>query len=151
MTEWLTDEQQRAWRSLQFMKVRLDECLTRQLAAVSGLSLPDYSVLVALTDREDGRMRLYELAEKLSWEKSRLSHHVTRMARRDLVVKERCDDDRRGAFVAITKHGRTEIAAAAPGHVATVRAHVVDPLSAEQLRSMGQICETILASLTPDA
>ncbi len=77
---WLNDREERAWRSLQFMQMRLEGELARQLAADSGLSYPDYVVLVALTDRPDGRMRLFELADVLGWEKSRLSHQVNRMA-----------------------------------------------------------------------
>ena len=69
------------------MQMRLEGELARQLAADSGLSYPDYLVLVALTDRPDGRMRLFELAGVLGWEKSRLSHHVARMATRGLVKK----------------------------------------------------------------
>ena len=79
---WLNEREERAWRSLQFMQLRLEGELARQLAADSGLSYPDYLVLVALTDRRDGRMRLFELASVLGWEKSRLSHHVGRMADR---------------------------------------------------------------------
>ena len=142
-TLWLSAEQQQAWRSLQFMKMRLDECLARQLAQDSNLSLPDYEVLVALTDRPDGRMRLFELGEELGWEKSRLSHHVTRMERRLLVTKQPCGEDRRGAFVEISPHGRAEIEAAAPGHVATVRRHVVDRLTPDQLRTLASIAEQI--------
>lgn len=148
-TIWLSDEQQRAWRSLQFMKMRLDECLARQLAQDSNLSLPDYEVLVALTDQPDGRLRLYELAEELAWEKSRLSHHISRMAARDLVAKERCGEDRRGAFVAITPHGRAEIEAAAPGHVGMVRRHVVDRLTPAQLRHLADIADRIRTSFDP--
>ena len=91
---WLNEREERAWRSLQFMQMRLEGELARQLAAESGLSYPDYLVLVALTDRLEGRMRLFELAEILGWEKSRLSHHVARMTTRGLVKKERCDWDR---------------------------------------------------------
>ena len=54
---WLNEREERAWRSLQFMQMRLEGELARQLAADSGLSYPDYLVLVALTDRPDGRMR----------------------------------------------------------------------------------------------
>jgi DNA-binding MarR family transcriptional regulator len=102
---WLDERELRAWRSLQLMQMRLDGELARQLAADSGLSYPDYVVLVALTDRPDGRMRLFELAEVLGWEKSRLSHHIGRMAARELVKKEKCDSDRRGAFVVIDQRG----------------------------------------------
>jgi DNA-binding MarR family transcriptional regulator len=144
---WLEERELRAWRSLQFMQMRLEGELARQLAADSGLSYPDYLVLVALTDRPDGRMRLFELAEALGWEKSRVSHQVTRMAERGLVAKEKCDSDRRGAFVVITAHGRREIAAAAPGHVAAVRRLFVDLLTPAQLDAIGDAAAVVLAAL----
>ena len=144
---WLTEREERAWRSLQFMQMRLDGELARQLAAESGLSYPDYLVLVALTDRPDGRMRLFELAAVLGWEKSRLSHHVGRMAERGLVTKERCDSDRRGAFVVVTRLGRREIEAAAPGHVAAVRRLFVDRLTPFQLDAIGEAADIVLAAL----
>lgn len=144
---WLDEREERAWRSLQFMQMRLEGELARQLAADSGLSYPDYVVLVALTDRIDGRMRLFELADVLGWEKSRLSHHVGRMATRGLVTKEKCGSDRRGAYVVITTRGRREITAAAPGHVAAVRRLFVDPLNPAQLDAVGDAAETVLAFL----
>ena len=148
---WLDEREERAWRSLQFMQMRLEGELARQLAADSGLSYPDYVVLVALTDRPDGRMRLFELADVLGWEKSRLSHHVGRMANRGLVTKEKCGADRRGAYVVISARGRREIAAAAPGHVGAVRRLFVDRLSPAQLDAIGDAAETVLASLDEHA
>jgi DNA-binding MarR family transcriptional regulator len=144
---WLDERELRAWRSLQFMQMRLEGELARQLAADSGVSYPDYLVLVALTDRLEGRMRLFELAEALGWEKSRLSHQVARMADRDLVAKEKCDADRRGAFVVVTGHGRRVIEAAAPGHVAAVRRLFLDRLTPDQLDSIGDAAESVLAAL----
>jgi DNA-binding MarR family transcriptional regulator len=144
---WLSDREERAWRSLQFMQMRLEGELARQLAADSGLSYPDYLVLVALTGRDDGRMRLFELAATLGWEKSRASHHVGRMVARGLVKKEKCDSDRRGADVVVTARGRREIAAAAPGHVATVRRLFVDRLTPEQLDAVAEAAETVFATL----
>jgi DNA-binding MarR family transcriptional regulator len=146
---WLTEREARAWRGLQLVQMRLEGELARQLAAESGLSYPDYLVLVALTDRPDGRMRPFELAAVLGWEKSRLSHHVARMATRDLVGKERCDSDRRGAFVVVTEHGRSQIEAAAPGHVAAVRRLFVDRLTPRQLDAIADIADTVLRA--PDA
>ena len=148
---WLDEREERAWRALQFMQMRLDGELARELAADSGLSYPDYVVLVALTDRPDGRMRLFELGDVLGWEKSRLSHHVGRMEHRGLVTKERCDSDRRGAFVVVTGEGRRTIAAAAPGHVAAVRRLFVDPLTPAQLDAVGDAAETVLAALDDPA
>src|SRR4029453_9732967 len=116
-TRWLDAREARAWRTLQMMQMRLDGELARQLAAESGLSYQDYTVLVALTGQADGGMRAFELGALLGWEKSRLSHHVQRMAERGLVKKEKCASDRRGSFVTVTSSGRKEIEAAAPGHV----------------------------------
>jgi DNA-binding MarR family transcriptional regulator len=148
---WLNEGEERAWRALQFMQMRLEGELARQLAADSGLSYPDYVVLVALTDRADGRMRLFELAGVLGWEKSRLSHHVARMAARGLVDKARCDSDRRGAFVVITKKGRKEIEAAAPGHVRTVRRLFVDRLTPDELDVIATAAEKVLAGMDDSA
>jgi DNA-binding MarR family transcriptional regulator len=143
---WLNESEERTWRALQFMQMRLDGELARQLAADSGLSYPDYLVLVALTDRPDGRMRLFELAGVLGWEKSRLSHQVARMAGRGLVNKEKCDTDRRGAYVVVTEPGRSELAAAAPGHVAAVRRLFVDLLTPAQLDAVGEAADIVLAA-----
>ena len=144
---WLNEREERAWRALQFMQMRLESELARQLAAESGLSYPDYLVLVALTDHPEARLRLFELGRVLGWEKSRLSHHVGRMAERGLVKKEKCDSDRRGAFVSITKKGRKEIDSAAPGHVRTVRRLFVDQLTPEQLEVIAGAAEKVLAEM----
>lgn len=144
---WLTEREERAWRALQFMQMRLEGALARSLAADSGLSYPDYLVLVALTDRPDGRLRLFELAGVLGWEKSRASHHIGRMVARGLVKKQQCDSDRRGFYVVVTPRGRRQIEAAAPGHVATVRRLVIDRLTPEQLDAVGEAAEAVLAGL----
>ena len=143
---WLNEREARAWRALQFMQMRLEGELARQLAAESGLSYSDYVVLVALTDHPHGRMRAFELARVLGWEKSRLSHHLDRMEARGLVRKERCGSDRRGAYIVVTKQGRKAIAAAAPGHVETVRRLFIDRLTPSQLDAVGEAAEAVLAA-----
>jgi DNA-binding MarR family transcriptional regulator len=141
----LDEREERAWRALQFMQMRLEGQLARQLAVDAGLSYPDYLVLVALTDDSEGRLRLFELAGVLGWEKSRVSHQVRRMTGRGLVTKEKSESDRRGADVVITAHGRREIAAAAPGHAATVRRLFIDRLTGSQLDAIGDAAEAVLA------
>lgn len=148
---WLAEREESAWRALQAMQMRLEGLLARQLAGESGLSYPDYLVLVALTDRPDGRLRLYELVETLGWEKSRASHQVSRMVGRGLVKKDRCETDRRGAYVVVTARGRRAIEAAAPGHVDTVRRVFVDRLTSRQLDAVRVAAETVLAGLDAEA
>jgi DNA-binding MarR family transcriptional regulator len=147
MPQWLTDDEQRAWRGLLQMTSRLDARLNRQLQQTSGLSLADYDVLVLLTERPDGRLRVFEIAEDLQWEQSRLSHHIVRMQRRGLVAREECTTDRRGAFVVLTPAGREAIEKAAPAHVATVRQLVFDGLSKEQVATLESTVNEVLSRL----
>ena len=150
MERWLDEREEQAWRALQLMQMRLTAQLARDLAATSSLSYQDYTVLVALTDRPGGRLRLSELGRVVGWEKSRVSHHVARMADRGLVTKEPCDSDRRGAFVVVTGHGRDEMRAAAPGHVRAVRRLFIDRLTPLQLDQVRSAAESVLAGLDQD-
>lgn len=144
---WLDEREARAWRGWQAVQHRLNAALARQLADDSELSYSDYTVLVVLTDQPDGRLRAFELGAELGWEKSRVSHHVSRMADRGLVRREKCPTDHRGAFVAVTDAGRAAIEQAAPGHVAAVRHWFVDRLTPEQLDALAEICTIALDAL----
>jgi DNA-binding MarR family transcriptional regulator len=144
---WLTQPEQQAWRALLRMSSGLDARLNRELLATSGLSLADYDVLVLLTDVPEGRLRMFEIADELGWEQSRLSHHLSRMQRRGLVVRESCATDRRGAFIVLTDPGRSAITAAAPAHVATVRGLVFDGLAPEQVAALEATARHVLDRL----
>jgi DNA-binding MarR family transcriptional regulator len=141
---WLDERQQRAWRAWLAMQTRLQAELNRQLQADSGMSLADFDVLVALTDRPGVPLRVFELAEAVQWEKSRLSHHLARMERRGLVERQDCPDDARGAFVVLTAAGRDAIERAAPAHVETVRALVFDGLAPDQVDLLADVAERVL-------
>lgn len=92
-------------------------------------------------------MRVTDLARLMQWERSRVSHHVTRMERRRLVQRVECAEDGRGAFVVITPQGRAAIEQAAPSHVNTVRRLVFDALSPKEVDSFGAIIDKALAQL----
>jgi DNA-binding MarR family transcriptional regulator len=144
---WLTAEEERVWRRWLTLNARLSATLHRELQDDAGLSMPDYEVLVHLTDNAQGRVRVTDLARLLQWERSRVSHHVSRMESRRLVQREECADDGRGAFVAITPQGRAAIEQAAPGHVNTVRRLVFDALSREEIDAFATIIDKALAQL----
>lgn len=143
--EWLNDEQQRIWRNYLAMTSRLQTAMHRQLQQDCELSLSDYDILVALSER--GPMRIHELGELIGWEQSRVSHQLRRMRGRGLLHREGDDDDRRGATVAITDAGRSALETAAPGHVELVRSAVFDGLSDAQLQTLGSVLETVLARI----
>jgi DNA-binding MarR family transcriptional regulator len=149
-TRWLNAREARAWRQFLLMQARLQGQLARQLQQESGLSAADYEVLVNLSESPEGRLRPFELLVATQWEKSRLSHHITRMAERGLVDKENCDTDRRGAWVTLTDEGRAAIEAAAPSHVADVRRLFVDPLTPDQLDALAEISEAVLSRIVAE-
>src|SRR4029453_11688010 len=144
---WLTGEEERVWRRWLTLNARLSATLQRELQDDAGLSMPDFEVLVHLTDSPSGRVRVTDLARLLQWERSRVSHHVTRMKSRRLVQRVECAEDGRGAFVVITPRGRTAIEQAAPGHVTTVRRLVFDGLSPEEIDALATIIDKALAQL----
>jgi DNA-binding MarR family transcriptional regulator len=147
MTQWLRDDEQRAWRGLLQMTSRLNAQLNRQLQETSGLSLADYDVLVPLSEAPDGRLRVFEIGDILAWEQSRLSHHLARMQKRGLVDRQDCQTDRRGAFIVLTEDGRAAITAAAPGHAEAVRRLVFDGLTPEQVATLGAVTAHVLDRL----
>jgi len=147
---WLSESEQRAWRGLLRMYGQLDAHLARHLQGHSELSLADFAVLVALTDVPEGRRRVLELGRGLQWEKSRLSHHLTRMQKRGLIRREECPSDGRGAFAVVTDAGRSAIEAAAPAHVAEVRRCVFDALTPAQVTVLDEIAARVLERLDPD-
>lgn len=145
---WLNEAEDRAWRGYRRMRSLLDLQIVRDLARDSDLSDADYDVLSNLSETSDHRRRLTEIAARMLWTKSRLSHHLTRMQQRGLVAKEDCDSDGRGAYVVLTEEGRRAIEEAAPAHVESVRTHLIDLLTPEQINVLGDIAETVVTHLS---
>jgi DNA-binding MarR family transcriptional regulator len=146
---WLADDEQDAWRVYVRGHARLMAELHRRLVAASGLGLTDYEVLVHLSEATDGRLRSFELAEAMQWERSRLTHHLTRMEQRALIVRRRCDDDGRGSYVELTRDGRRSLERAAPRHAADVRELFVDP-AGSSLLSLARASRRIGAAVSSE-
>ena len=149
-TRWLTDDEQRAWRSyLESTKVLMD-ALDRQLQRDSGLPHAYFEILVRLSEAEGRALRMSELAEITLSSRSRLSHAVARLEERGWVAREDCLTDRRGQIARLTDEGFAVLAAAAPGHVATVRRLVVDVLDPAQLAALTGIGDAIVAAVATE-
>jgi DNA-binding MarR family transcriptional regulator len=145
---WLSGDEQRAWRTYLRMSSLLPAALNRQLQRDCGLTLPEYEVLVQLSEAPSQRQRPFQICEALTWEQSRLSHQLTRMERRGLVQRQECPADGRGAVIELTAAGAAAIRAAAPRHVATVRELVFDRLSTAQRAAFEEACAAITAALS---
>jgi DNA-binding MarR family transcriptional regulator len=145
---WLSDDEQRAWRTYLRMSSLLPAALNRQLQQDCGLTLPEYEVLVQLSESPCRRLRPFQICEALNWEQSRLSHQLTRMERRGLVSRRECAADGRGALIELTAAGAELIGAAAPLHVAAVRGLIFDRLSDTERTAFEETCSRIVATLT---
>jgi len=145
---WLTDDEQRAWRGyLESSKVLFD-ALDRHLQHHRGIPHTYYEILVRLSEAEGRALRMSDLADLTLSSRSRLSHAVARLEERGWVVRRDCPTDRRGQVASLTEAGMTELVAAAPLHVASVRALMIDALTAEQLRQLEAISDAILTRVS---
>lgn len=144
---WLTDSEERAWRAYRRMQTVLPAQLARDLGRDSGLSEADYDVLSTLSERPDHRWQLRDLAAKMLWSRSRLSHHVARMEQRGLVAREGDPDDHRGCIIALTRPGMLVLENAAALHVASVRRHFIDLLSEDELATLTMLAGRVVGHL----
>jgi len=144
---WLTAPQERAWRRYRRMRTLLDLQIARDLSKDSGLSEADYDVLSTLSEKPEGCWRARDLAARLLWSTSRLAHHVGRMEQRGLVARQPCADDARGALISLTEQGRAILRNAAPPHVASVRRHMIDLLTADEVAALDTIAAKVITHL----
>ncbi len=144
---WLEGDQQRAWLAYIRVQLRLAYEMNRQLLADSGLSLPDYDVLAALSVADGRRMQVTVLAAQIGWERSRVSHHVRRMSVRGLVTCALSAADRRVTEVTLTGQGRQALEEAAPGHVDLVRRLFFGGLPAALVEPLGEALECVYANI----
>jgi DNA-binding MarR family transcriptional regulator len=147
---WLDDRQQHVWRTYHDVYRRMYAALEDQLVRESGLSAADYAVLIPLSETPDGVLRARELGAEMGWDRSRLSHQISRMEKRGLVSREECSEDARGTMVRLTKAGRRAIEGAAPGHAENVQRYFFDLLTDEELDALGDVLDRVLDNLARD-
>jgi DNA-binding MarR family transcriptional regulator len=146
---WLDERQSRAWEAYLKLNRELFSVLEVQLQRDAGLSGADYTVLVPLSAASPGLLRTRELGTEIGWDRSRLSHQISRMERRGLVAREECSEDGRGSMVRLTDAGRSAIEGAAPQHAETVRHYFFDRLSEKELDTLLSVFDRLLQGLAP--
>jgi DNA-binding MarR family transcriptional regulator len=145
---WLDAEEQRAWRAWLYSAQLLQDRLDRELTQ-AGISHAYYEILVALSETPGRMMRMSELADRCLSSRSRLSHAVSRLEERGWVRRQVCEEDGRGQLAVLTDDGFEALEAAAPIHVESVRRHLFDQLTTEQVENMRDFGETLLRHLDP--
>lgn len=147
---WLSDEELAAWVRLVAILELLPGVLDSQVRRDAGLTHFEYYALAMLSEAPERALRMSALAEQTNASLPRLSHVVQRLEERGLVERFPCPEDRRATNVRLTRNGRKKVVDSAPGHVANVRANVIDALTGEQVSQLREIADAILHRLDPD-
>ena len=141
----LTADEAALWRAWEAASVALSQ-VSAEVTAETGLSEPDLTVLTRLHDAEGGRVRQSELGAATGWHRSRLSHHLRRMAERGLVARTEVPG---GVEVRLTTMGRAATVRARPVHAAAVRRHLVQPLPARDRQRLLALLNRLAVSRPP--
>jgi DNA-binding MarR family transcriptional regulator len=142
---WLNSEQQRVWRAYLLGSALLQERIDADLRPF-GLDRAEYEILVVLSESEDQRLRMAELADAVHQSRSRLTHTISRMENAELVKRTSCPTDRRGVWAELTAEGFELIKQAAPTHVETVRRNFVEVMSEEDYAAVGRAFTAVIAA-----
>jgi DNA-binding MarR family transcriptional regulator len=144
---WLDDEEGRAWRAFLLGTQLLMDQLDRELLQRAGIPHAYYAIMVVLSEQPHRALRMSEIADRLCFSKSRLTHAIGRLEERGWVERVACPTDRRGQYAVLTDSGQEALRAAAPTHVAGVREHLFDRLTPEQVEQLRVIGEAIAGPL----
>ncbi len=146
---WLTPAEESAWRKYIVASRRLLEALDDDLSR-NGLSLSDYEILVHLSDAQDRRLRMSDLADKTILSRSRLSHRIKYMEGKGWVERHKCATDKRGTWAVMTTKGWNSIVKAAPDHVESIRKRFIDQISKADQVNIANAFEKVEDNLRKD-
>lgn len=140
---WLDGDQQRDWRALVMGTTLLFDRLDSDLSRRHGLSLAEYEILVRLSEREGGRLRMAQLADSVAHSRSRVTHTVKRLEEAGLVQRGKSPEDGRGITCTMTEDGMRLLETMAPTHVCGVREHLLDLVSPEDFEAVGRVMNAV--------
>ncbi|HEV7957282.1 MAG: hypothetical protein JWL94_1059 [Microbacteriaceae bacterium] len=143
----ITEEQWHAWHAFYAMRRRLDHALDAGLQRESSISAAEYETLVALHRTPGRRLRVTELAVAMGWEKSRVSHQVSRMEKRGFVSRTSCETDARGWWIEMTTEGRRTVLRAMRGHTEAIRRYFFDQLDEDQAELLTELSARVLSGI----
>ena len=146
--QWLSDDEQRAWRAYLRGSRLIEEALDRDLQS-HGVQLTEYEIISMLSESPRRRLRMSSLADLVVQSRSRLTHTASRLEKRGWVVRESCLSDKRGVELVLTDAGWQAVQDMARVHVASVRRAVIDPVPAPLFKALGEAMDVIRTALAP--
>jgi DNA-binding MarR family transcriptional regulator len=146
-TPWLDAEQQRIWRVFLGGTTVLMDRLDRDLRTQHGISMPEYEILVRLSEADGRSIRMAELADAVSHSRSRVTHTIARLEREGIVQRGQSSDDGRGVSARLTDHGFSVLERAAHTHVRGVNDYLIENAASEDLEALGRVMQAVLDTL----
>ena len=140
-----------AWRGLLRVHALMIRELSAELERTHGMPLSSYEVLLVLSNADDDRMRMAELAESVLLSPSGITRLVDRLVADGLVEKARCVADRRGWYAVLTPAGRERLDDARVTHLAGVRARFHERVTPEEQAVLATVWERLLHGAEDDA
>ncbi len=146
-TQWLDSDQQRIWRAFLGGTTVLFDRLDRDLREHHNLSMPEYEILVRLSEAPGRTMRMAELADAVAQSRSRTTHTIARLENAGVVARSASPDDGRGVLAQLTSTGFDRLREAAHTHVDGVREYLVDAISPDDLDAVGRVFDIVRRNL----
>lgn len=146
----MTVRQFRAWRAFHKLRGQLLPHLAKNISTNTGLSPSDFYLLVTLMNSTTASLHSSEIAERLDWEKSRVSHQISRMEERGLVTRNVCETDARSCVVELSISGRKYLKKSLPNHFQDVKHCFADLLTATQLDTLIEISNVVTKHLAEE-
>ncbi len=146
----LDAEEMRAWRAFMWVATRALDRLDHELLTEHGLSLPDYEILVRLSEAPERQLQMTELAGMALVSQSRLTYRIDRLVKEGLVERVPCASDGRRVWARLTREGFARLEAAYPSHLASARRYVIDPPDRDELAVLASALEKMRAALGGD-
>ncbi|WP_182048037.1 MarR family winged helix-turn-helix transcriptional regulator [Curtobacterium sp. ME26] len=146
MTAPLSEQEQRLWHAWKLAADTVRQRVAEDIKAGSGLSDQDFSIVTRLVDLGSGALRQNELSASLRWDRTRLSHQLTRMEHRGLVSRSAVDG---GVLVRITDEGERLVRAARPIHAEAVRKHLLHRTEGIDQTALVQVLEQLALDSPP--
>lgn len=149
MTASLSEQELATWRAFALMRRQLDLTLERRLQADAGISSADFAILVSLQEEPTRQLRAGRIGDIIGWEKSRVSHQLSRMEQRGLITRRECGDDARGVWIVLTDQGSRAVLAAMRDHTAAIRQYFFDLISEEEQEVLRSVATRVLDTINP--
>lgn len=147
---WLSDAEQASWRAILRGTRLLEQALDDALGD-AGLQLSEYEIISMLSESENHRLRMSELAAMVVQSRSRLTHTAKRLEDRGWVTREQCANDKRGVELVLTPGGLEAVRTISRVHVQSVRDNLVDIMTPEQFTAIGDAMGIVRDHLDPQA